>query len=93
MSEKTKKTKNYMDIWKETKTVFIPIEGHGEAKTQIVAINGRKFFVPKNKAVEVPMPVANVIERSRKQKEINEREAERDFDPGKRAFVNELRTM
>lgn len=92
MSEKQKKTENAMDIWKVMREIEIRSEGYGEAKTQVVCVNGRNFFVPKDRRVKVPLPVYNVIMRSKKQKEQNDRDAE-DHDRAnaeKRDYVNKF---
>lgn len=89
MSVKVKKN-NTRDIWKEMVEVEIRSEGYGEAKTQVVCVNGRNFFVPKDRRVKVPRPVYNVIMRCKKQKRQNERDAEafERKNAAKRQYVN-----
>lgn len=91
MSVKAKKN-NTINIWKEMVEVEIRSEGYGEAKTQVVCVNGRNFFVPKDRVVKVPRPVYNVIMRSKKQKKQNDLEAEafERKNAKKRDYVNKF---
>ena len=50
------------DPWQEKREVYIPKRSRGENDTEVVSVNDRTFFVPKDKRIEVPLPVANVVE-------------------------------
>ncbi|WP_242622669.1 hypothetical protein [Lachnoclostridium sp. Marseille-P6806] len=49
---------------KKTVTVRLPKAIDGESKYQFVAINGRTYQIEKNKNVEVPPEVAEVLRNS-----------------------------
>ena len=49
------------DPWKDMRTVFIPKRSRGEQSTLEVGVNDKTYFVPKDKTVEVPAPVAEVV--------------------------------
>lgn len=64
------------DVWKQTKEVMLPRAQENEQKFEFVCVNGRTFQVPKGKRVEVPLPVAEVIENAQMQMEQADRESE-----------------
>ena len=64
------------DVWKQTKEVLLPRAQENEQKFEFVCVNGRTFQVPKGKRVEVPLPVAEVIENAHMQMEQADRESE-----------------
>lgn len=64
------------DVWKQTKEVLLPRAQENEQKFEFVCVNGRTFQVPKGKRVEVPLPVAEVIENAQMQMEQADRESE-----------------
>lgn len=64
------------DVWKQTKKVLLPRAQENEQKFEFVCVNGRTFQVPKGKRVEVPLPVAEVIENAQMQMEQADRESE-----------------
>ena len=64
------------DVWKQTKEVLLPRAQENEQKFEFVCVNGRTFQVPKGKRVQVPLPVAEVIENAQMQMEQADRESE-----------------
>lgn len=64
------------DVWKQTKEVLLPRAQENEQKFEFVCVNGRTFQVPKGKRVEVPLPVAEVIENAQMQMEQADMESE-----------------
>lgn len=62
---------------KKTQKVFIRKPEGVTAKAQVVGVNGVMYTVPYNKEVEVPVSVAEIIERSQRYKEVAESEQER----------------
>ena len=51
------------------KTITLPRAGGTEQQSEFVCVNGRTFQVPRGKAVEVPAPVYEVLEKARRQLE------------------------
>lgn len=52
--------------WEEKRTVRLDrAKGENAVQTKFVSINGRDFYIPRGKAVEVPLPVYEAIERAR----------------------------
>ena len=64
------------DVWKQKQEVLLPRAPENEQKFEFVCVNGRTFQVPKGKRVEVPLPVAEVIENAQMQMEQADRESE-----------------
>lgn len=62
---------------KTVKKVFIRKPEGTNAKAHPVCLNGKMYTVPYNKEVEVPLAVAEIIERSQKFQELAEKEQER----------------
>lgn len=51
----------------KTQTVFLDrLGGENAVQTMLVSINGKDYYVPRGKSVEVPEEVYNVIEDARK---------------------------
>lgn len=59
------KTAEY-DPWKIMKQVYVPKRSRTEQATLEVGVNDRTFFVPKDQMVEVPLPVALVVEEKQR---------------------------
>ena len=49
------------DPWKDMKHVYVPKMSRTEYGTLEVGVNDKTYFVPKEQDVEVPAPVAEVI--------------------------------
>ena len=61
------------DPWKDMRQVYIPKRTRGEQNTLEVGVNDRTYFIPKEKWVEVPEPVWEVIsEMQARQKALDE---------------------
>ncbi len=45
------------DPWKVMKSIFLPRGFAGQQKFVMVAVNGRRYQVPRGKTVEVPLPL------------------------------------
>lgn len=76
MSTAKQEVQEVQDVWKKTKEVLLPRAQENEQKFEFVCVNGRTFQVPKGKRVEVPLPVAEVIENAQMQMEQADRESE-----------------
>ena len=72
------------DPWKDMRQVFVPKMSRSEQDTLQVGVNDKTYFVPKNKLVDVPAPVAEVINEMLKRREIMEKDAK------KRSGVHEM---
>lgn len=57
--------------WMEKVSIQIP-RGAGKDDTQFVCVNGRTFLVPKGRTVQVPLPVAEVLENADYAKRVSE---------------------
>ena len=57
------------DPWKDMREITLPRAGNNDQQFQLVGVNGRTFQVPRGKAVEVPLPVYEVLENARRQLE------------------------
>ena len=55
-----------VDIWKETRTVFLPPAQSNEEKMQFVCVNGKRYQVPKGVEVDVPLPVYEALREARR---------------------------
>ena len=61
------------DPWQDMRTVYVPKRTRTEQDTLEVGVNDRTFFVPKDKPVEVPLPVYEVVqERLRMEKQFEQ---------------------
>jgi hypothetical protein len=49
------------DPWKEMVTVTAPLSANRKDDTEWVCVNGRTFSFPKGQPIEVPRPVAEVL--------------------------------
>ncbi|MBR3019574.1 MAG: hypothetical protein IKH57_21260 [Clostridia bacterium] len=49
------------DPWKDMRTVYVPRMSRGEQATLQVGVNDKTYFVPKDQQVDVPAPVAEVV--------------------------------
>ena len=59
-------TKTEKSVWEQKKTVYLDrAKGENAVQTELVSVNGRDFYVPRGKDVDVPLPVYNAIMRSR----------------------------
>lgn len=74
MAKETTANQEY-DPWKETRQVYIPKMSRGEQDTQEVGVNNKTYFVPKNKWVDVPEPVAQVVDEMLRAREAMEKHA------------------
>ena len=63
------------DPWKDMRKVFVPSMSRSEQKTLQVGVNDKTYFVPKNKLVPVPAPVAEVINEMLERRRIMEENA------------------
>lgn len=52
------------DPWKEKREIRLPKAPKGEDNFLIASVNGRVFKIKRGEAVEVPLPIAQVIENS-----------------------------
>ena len=66
------------DPWQDMREVYIPKRSRGEMDTQEVGVNNRTFFVPKDKRVTVPLPVAEVVEEMLYRQKIMEDNAKKN---------------
>ena len=56
--------KEETDPWKISKTIFLPKALKGEDNFLIASVNGRNFKIRRGESVDVPLPIAQVIENS-----------------------------
>ena len=63
---------NAYDPWKDMRQVYIPKQTRGEQNTLEVGVNDKTYFVPKDKWVEVPAPVWEVVNEMLKRRKENE---------------------
>ena len=52
------------DSWLEKREIRLPKAPKGEDNFLIASVNGRVFKIKRGEAVEVPLPIAQVIENS-----------------------------
>lgn len=52
------------DPWSDTREIRIPKAPKGEDNFVIASVNGRVFKIKRGETVEVPLPIAQVIENS-----------------------------
>ncbi len=62
--------------WERTREVLLPRPQGNEQKSEFVCVNGRTFQVPKGKRVQVPEPVAEVIDNMQRQQDEADRRSE-----------------
>ena len=58
------------DAFEILKEIELPKAGGTQQQSEFVCVNGRTFQVPRGKAVEVPLPVYEVLENARRQLEL-----------------------
>ena len=61
-------TEKTQDPWKTMKKVFLERGNKNEPKSLFVSVDGRDFMVPKGQEVEVPLPIARVVEMHKRAK-------------------------
>ena len=61
-------TEKAQDNWKIMKKVFLERGNKNEPKSLFVSVDGRDFMVPKGQEVEVPLPIARVVEMHKRAK-------------------------
>ena len=59
-----KKTANASDPFKKTVTIRLPKKEDGSPNYVIASVNGRVYKIKRGEAVDVPAPVAEVIQHS-----------------------------
>lgn len=62
-----KPAKASKDPWKQMVTIRLPKATNGEANYLFAAVNGRPFKIQRGVKVDVPLPIAEVIEHSYEQ--------------------------
>lgn len=72
----TVETKN---PWLEKRKVLIPKYSRGEQETRLVSVNGKDYFVPKGREVEVPLPVYEVLANSEDMRKTLQDSAKEEF--------------
>lgn len=69
-TEKTVETvETVVDPWDIMCKIRLPRAGKNEEKTVFVSMNGRVFYVPKGKEVEVPRPIYETLMLAEQAKE------------------------
>lgn len=68
---------NAYDPWQDMREVFVPRRSRGEVDTLMVSVNEKQYLIPKEKRVEVPFPVYDVVNAMLEQQERTEREMEK----------------
>lgn len=53
-----------VDPWKEKRKIRLPKAPKGQENYLIASVNGRVFKIRKGEEVEVPLPIAQVVENS-----------------------------
>lgn len=79
---KTTETVNPIETvnpWQEKRKVFIPKYSRGEQETRLVSVNGRDYFVPKGREVDVPLPVYEVLMNSEDMRKALQDSAKEEF--------------
>ena len=69
---------NPEDVWNVMKAIYLPRGQGKEEQSRNVAVNGRRFQVPKGKDVQVPLPVYEVLMNARMAEEVAFRRAQAD---------------
>lgn len=65
--------------WLEKRKVLIPKYSRGEQETRLVSVNGKDYFVPKGREVEVPLPVYEVLANSEDMRKTLQDSAKEEF--------------
>ena len=63
------KTEKKVDPWKDMKTIRLEKAAPGQENYVIASVNGKVFKIKKGVTVDVPAPIAEVIEHSREAEE------------------------
>ena len=66
------------DPWKDMRQVYVPKMSRTEQDTLQVGVNDKTYFIPKEKFVEVPAPVWEVIQEMMDRRKIMEDEAKKN---------------
>ena len=61
------------DPWQHKVTVLLPKASDGDQNFVLVGINGKNYQVPRNKRVQVPKPVYDILSRSEHAQQVSER--------------------
>lgn len=61
MAKIEQETVKEYDPWQDMRTVYVPKLNRGEYGTLEVGVNDKTYFVPKDQFVDVPAPVAEVV--------------------------------
>lgn len=64
VKSEAKVTKAVKDPWEQMVTIKLPKLNDGSANYQIASVNGRVFKIQRGVSVEVPMPIAKVLQNS-----------------------------
>lgn len=67
--------------WATTMRIRVRKNSRGEQDTIYVNLNGHKYMIPRNKEVDVPLPVYEFLMNIMEQEEMNARNAEEYFSP------------
>ena len=51
-----------IDLWTKMRTVRIPRAPRGGKQSELFSVNGRQYIVPFGKSVEVPEPIARIVD-------------------------------
>lgn len=73
---KAQQVENY-DPWQDMREVFVPRRSRGEVDTLMVSVNEKQYLIPKEKRIEVPFPVYDVVNAMLEQQERTEKEMEK----------------
>lgn len=76
---KVNETVETRNPWLEKRKVFIPKYSRGEQETRLVSVNGKDYFVPKGREVEVPLPVYEVLANSEDMRKALQDSAKEEF--------------
>lgn len=76
---KVNETVEPKNLWLEKRKVLIPKYSRGEQETRLVSVNGKDYFVPKGREVEVPLPVYEVLANSEDMRKALQDSAKEEF--------------
>lgn len=76
---KVNETVETRNPWLEKRNVLIPKYSRGEQETRLVSVNGKDYFVPKGREVEVPLPVYEVLANSEDMRKALQDSAKEEF--------------
>lgn len=69
-TKEVKKEVKVVDPWKQMVAIKLPKAINGEPNYKIASVNGRVFKIQRGVVVEVPAPIAEVLDHSDKEAEI-----------------------